>query len=203
MKRIDYPEPVTRLVSELKRLPGIGPRSAERIALWMIQSGDARTDDIGHAIATAGERIRPCGTCGFFTLEGRCEFCLDDSRIRGLLCVVEQPTDVLPIERTGIYNGQYHVLGGRISPLDNIGPDDLRIHSIAVRLENEALEEIILALSADVEGEATAGYIVETLRGANVKITRISQGLPAGGGLEHADQLTVTRAMANRRDILS
>lgn len=199
MKRIDYPEPVRGLVAELKRLPGIGPRSAERIALWMIQSRDARTGAIAEAIAEAGRRIQPCARCGFFALSERCEICEDATRDGGLLCVVEQPTDILPIERTGIYKGGYHALGGRISPLDDIGPDDLRIASLVQRLNEGGICEVILALSADMEGEATAGYIVDLIKDLGLQVTRISQGLPAGGGLEHADPLTVARALSHRR----
>src|SRR4026209_2453088 len=127
MKRAPYPAPLLALIAELKRMPGIGPRSAERIALWMMQSRDARPAEIARAVAEVTASIRPCGQCGFFTNESLCEICTDTARDRTLLCVVEQPTDILPLERTGVFRGLYHALGGRIAPLDHIGPEGLRI----------------------------------------------------------------------------
>lgn len=201
MKRVDYPPAIKSLVAELKRMPGIGPRSAERIALWMIQSRDARPAEIARTIAETTEAIRLCPRCGFFATAELCEFCTDESRDRLLLCVVEQPTDILPLERTGTFRGQYHALGGRISPLDHVGPEALRIDALVARVKSEAPVEIILALGADVEGEATANYIAGLLRELPVKITRLAQGLPAGGGLEHADELTLSRALAGRTTV--
>jgi recombination protein RecR len=179
-------------------MPGIGPRSAERIALWMIQSRDARPLEIARALSDATTSIHPCGKCGFFTTEPVCEICSDPARDVTQLCVVEQPTDVLPLERTGAFRGRYHSLGGRIAPLDHIGPDDLRIGVLLERVKEEQPAEIILALGADVEGEATANYIAELLLDFPVQTTRLAQGLPAGGGLEHADELTLSRALAGR-----
>ena len=198
VKRVDYPPAIKQLVAELKRMPGIGPRSAERIALWMIQSGDAHPADIARTISETTEAIRPCPKCGFFTTESLCEFCSDPQRDAAQLCVVEQPTDILPLERTGVFRGRYHSLGGRISPLDHVGPDDLRIASLLERAKTEAPAEIILALGADVEGEATANYIAGLLREFPLKVSRLAQGLPAGGGLDHADELTLSRALAGR-----
>jgi recombination protein RecR len=198
VKRVDYPPAIKNLVAELKRMPGIGPRSAERIALWMIQSRDARPAEIARAISETTQAIRPCPKCGFFTTEPLCEFCSDPQRDASLLCIVEQPTDILPLERTGAYRGRYHSLGGRISPLDHVGPDDLRITPLIERAKTETPCEIILALGADVEGEATANYIAGLLRELPVKVSRLAQGLPAGGGLDHADELTLSRALAGR-----
>jgi recombination protein RecR len=198
VKRVDYPTAIKNLVAELKRMPGIGPRSAERIALWMIQSRDARPADIARTISETTQAIRPCPNCGFFTTEPLCEFCSDPQRDASLLCIVEQPTDILPLERTGAYRGRYHSLGGRISPLDHVGPDDLRIAPLIERAKTEGPSEIILALGADVEGEATANYIAGLLRELPVKVSRLAQGLPAGGGLDHADELTLSRALAGR-----
>ena len=127
MKRVEYPAAVRTLIAELKRMPGIGPRSAERIALWMMQSRDARPGEIARAVAEVTASVRPCGQCGFFTTEAVCQICADTARDRTLLCVVEQATDILPLERTGVFRGVYHALGGRIAPLDHIGPEDLRI----------------------------------------------------------------------------
>ncbi|HET6408453.1 MAG TPA: recombination mediator RecR [Chthoniobacteraceae bacterium] len=198
VKRVDYPPAIKRLVAELKRMPGVGPRSAERIALWMIQSRDARPAEIARTISETTQAIRPCPKCGFFTTDNLCEFCADPQRDNTLLCVVEQPTDILPLERTGGYRGWYHSLGGRISPLDHVGPDDLRIGALLERVRIEGPIEVILALGADVEGEATANYIAGLLRDLPLKTSRLAQGLPAGGGLDHADELTLTRALAGR-----
>ena len=198
MKRVEYPAPVKSLIAELKRMPGVGPRSAERIALWMIQSRDARAGEIARSIAAVGESIRPCQRCGFFTTELRCELCQDLSRDATQLCVVEQATDILPLERTGAFRGYYHALGGRLSPLDHVGPEDLRIDALCERVKTEAPAEVILALGSEVEGEATANYLLELLRGFPVQVTRLAQGLPAGGGLEQADGLTLSRALQGR-----
>jgi recombination protein RecR len=199
LKRVEYPGPITELVAQLRRMPGIGPRSAERIALWMNQSRDARAGEIARAIQTAAEGIRPCERCGFFSTGPVCEICGDPSRDGELLCVVEQATDILPLERTGVYRGRYHALGGRIAPLDHVGPEQLRIAELLSRIESEHPREIILALGADVEGEATANYVADLLRDKPVTVTRIAQGLPAGGGLESADELTLSRALSGRR----
>ena len=198
MKRAEYPAAIRALIAELKRLPGIGPRSAERIALWMIQSRDARPGEIARAIGEVTATIRPCPRCGFFTTGALCEICADPARDPALICVVEQPTEILPLERTGAFRGHYHALGGRISPLDHVGPDDLRIDALLARIAAEKPAEIILALGSDVEGEATANYLATLLRELPVAVTRLAQGLPAGGGLEHADELTLTRAMSGR-----
>ena len=198
MKRDEYPAAIRALIAELKRLPGIGPRSAERIALWMIQSRDARAGEVARAIGEVTATIRPCPRCGFFTTGALCEICADPARDPALICVVEQPTEILPLERTGAFRGHYHALGGRISPLDHVGPEDLRIDALLARIAAEKPSEIILALGSDVEGEATANYLATLLRELPVTITRLAQGLPAGGGLEHADELTLTRAMSGR-----
>ena len=198
MKRVAYPAPIQTLIGELKRMPGIGPRSAERIALWLVQGKDAKAREIAAAIEATANQIHPCPKCAFFTSEVLCEFCADPTRDAGLLCVVEQATDILPLERTGGFRGRYHALGGRMSPLDNIGPDDIRIAELLNRVQEEKPAEVILALGADVEGEATASYIAGLLREGGVSISRLAQGLPAGSGLEHADELTISRALAGR-----
>lgn len=179
-------------------MPGIGPRSAERIALWMVQRRDSRAGDIAVAIQNVAEHIHPCPCCGYFTTSELCDFCADTQRDGTLLCVVEQPTDILPLERTGVFRGRYHALGGRISPLDHIGPERLRIGELLARIRDEKPAEIILALGSDVEGEATANYLAGLLRELPVSITRLAQGMPAGGGLEHADELTLSRALSGR-----
>jgi recombination protein RecR len=199
VKRVAYPAPIQALIAELKRMPGIGPRSAERIALWMVQSKDARPRDIAASIEATAGQIHPCPKCAFFTADPLCEFCADTTRDSSLLCVVEHATDILPIERTGGFRGRYHALGGRIAPLDHIGPDQLRIGELLLRVRDEQPGEVILALGADVEGEATASYLASLLRETGVSISRLAQGLPAGGGLEHADELTISRALSGRQ----
>jgi len=202
MARIDYPEEVRELVGELKRLPGIGPRSAERIAIWLLQHPKADAVALAGALQKARERVDACPRCGFFATAAGCPVCSDGKRDERLLCVVEQATDVVPIERSGAFKGRYHCLGGRLSPLDNVRPEDLRINGLLRRIEElDAEVEVILALAADVEGEATANYLAELLRGRGCSISRIAQGLPAGGGLEHADELTLVRAIEGRRGV--
>ena len=198
MKRVEYPAAIRELIAQLRQMPGIGPRSAERIALWMVQARNQHPEAIAAAISSARDAVRPCALCGFFAIGERCEICADDSRAVDLLCVVEQPTDILPLEKTSAFRGRYHSLGGRISPLDRIGPEDLRIAALLERVEKEKPNEIIFALAADVEGEATTSYLVELLRKYPVTLTRIAHGLPAGGGLESADELTLYRALSGR-----
>jgi recombination protein RecR len=199
MARIEYPEAVGKLVDELRRLPGVGPRSAERIAIWLLQSAKAEPLALASALEKAKDEVVACPTCGFFATAERCAICSDPSR-ESVLCVVEQATDVLPLERSGAFKGRYHCLGGKLSPLDNVTPDDLRIGSLLRRIENEEVPEVILAPGSDVEGEATANYIASLLKG-KCHVTRIAQGLPAGGGLEHADALTLARALEGRRGL--
>ena len=202
MTRADFPEPVKLLVGELKRLPGIGPRSAERIAVWLLQNPKADPPALAHALQSADATVRPCPQCGFFATDSGCGICDDPHRDDGMLCVVEQATDVLPLERSGAFRGRYHCLGGKLSPLDRVSPDDLHIPALLRRVDAApAAIEVILALGSDVEGEATANYLADLLRGKNCHLTRIAQGLPAGGGLEHADALTLMRAMQGRRGV--
>jgi recombination protein RecR len=198
---VDYPEPFRELARELRRLPGIGPRSAERIALWLASGRDARPLDLADTVRRAAELIHTCRTCGFFCTGETCAICLDETRCCAEICVVEQATDILPIERTGSFRGRFHVLGGRLAPLDHVGPDQLRITGLVERIRTESPREIILALSADVEGEATTTYLAEILAPTGVPVTRIAHGLPAGGGLEHADPLTLQRALAGRNPL--
>jgi recombination protein RecR len=202
MTPADFPAPVRELIGQLKRLPGIGPRSAERIAVWLLQSPKADPPALADAIGQATAQIVPCPVCGFFATAAGCAVCDDPKRDERMLCVVEQATDVLPLERSGAFTGRYHCLGGKLSPLDRVSPDDLRIPQLLRRLENSLQEtEVILALGSDVEGEATANYLADLLRGKNCRLSRIAQGLPAGGGLEHADELTLLRAMQGRRGL--
>lgn len=200
MAKVDFPEPVKALIGELKRLPGVGPRSAERMAIWLLQSPKAEPGALAEALVEAKQTIVRCRVCGFFATRDRCGICDDPRRDERVLCVVEQATDVLPLERSGVFSGRYHCLGGKLSPLDRVSPEDLEIPSLLKRIEESEEEiEVILALGSDVEGEATANYLADLLRGRNCRLSRIAQGLPAGGGLEHADELTLMRAMQGRR----
>jgi recombination protein RecR len=198
LRRTEYPAAIRELIAQLRQMPGVGPRSAERIALWIVQSRGDQPERIAESIATTRNNVRPCARCGFFTTEEICEICADPGRAADLLCVVEQPTDILPLEKTSAFRGRYHSLGGRISPLDHVGPEDLRISELVQRVEKEELSEVILALAADVEGQATTNYLVELLKPFPVSLTRIAHGLPAGGGLESADELTLYQALSGR-----
>jgi len=179
-------------------MPGVGPRSAERIALWLVQARGEQPEQIARAMIATRSTVHPCVRCGFFATAELCEICLDSSRATDLLCVVEQPTDILPLEKTSAFRGRYHSLGGRIAPLDHVGPDDLRISQLIERVDSENFIEVIFALAADVEGEATTNYIVDLLKDKPVTLTRIAHGLPAGGGLESADELTLYQALSGR-----
>lgn len=197
MKSADYPEPFRVLVRELRRLPGVGPRGAERMALWLLEEAE-RPTALGEALAGARDGVTRCRDCGFFSEVEICGVCADTGR-EPILCVVERATDVLPIERSGAFRGHYHVLGGRLAPLEHVGPEDLRLAELTARLGHGVYREVILALSTDVEGEATANYLVELLGPRGVAVTRLAQGMPVGGGLENADELTLSRALSGRQ----
>jgi recombination protein RecR len=198
LRKTEYPAALRELILQLRQMPGIGPRSAERIALWIVQSRQDQPEQIARAIVATRAGIRPCARCGFFATGELCEICSDSSRASDVLCVVEQPTDILPLEKTSAFRGFYHSLGGRIAPLDHVGPDDLRIAELVQRVDTEKFTEVIFALAADVEGEATTNYIVDLLKDKPVTLTRIAHGLPAGGGLESADELTLYQALSGR-----
>jgi len=198
LRKTEYPQSLRDLIAQLRQMPGVGPRSAERIALWMVQARGNQPEEIARVIQQTRQSIHPCELCGYFATNNLCEICADESRALDLLCVVEQPTDILPLEKTRAFRGRYHSLGGRISPLDHVAPEDLRIKELFDRIEQEKFSEIIFALAADVEGEATTNYLVELLKGKPVKLTRIAHGLPAGGGLESADELTLYQALTGR-----
>jgi len=196
------PDSITQLIVALSRLPGIGPRSAERIALHLVQS---EADTVKHLAATilhARERIRFCEICGALTEKSPCAMCSDPRRDASIVCVVEQPVDILSIEKAGTFRGKFHVLGGKISPLNGIEPDDLRIADLEKRLAGEPIKEVIIALGTDVEGDATSFYLGKRLARPGLKITRIAHGLPAGTGLEFADELTLSRALEGRRELM-
>lgn len=164
----------------------------------MVQARENQPEDIVRAITNTRTAVHPCKLCGYFATNDLCEICADSSRSVDLLCVVEQPTDILPLEKTSAFRGRYHSLGGRISPLDHVGPEDLRIKELIDRVEREKFSEIIFALAADVEGEATTSYLVDLLKNKGIALTRIARGLPAGTALESADELTLSQALSGR-----
>jgi len=196
------PEPIISLTAALGKLPGVGPRSAERMALHLVQAEVAQVRQLAETILTARERIRFCDICGALTEISPCATCTDARRDATLVCVVEKAVDMLSIEKSGTYRGKFHVLGGNISPLDGVGPEDLRIGELEKRLTTEPIREIIIALGTDVEGDATSSYLAKRLARGGLKISRIGFGLPAGSGLEFADELTLDRALEGRREML-
>ncbi len=196
--KIDYPAPFLLLMRELRCLPGIGPRSAERIALWLLQSRHAAPLQLARSLHDAKQLLKNCSLCGFFSTEDLCQICNNPARKGHPMCIVETAHDIIAIERTGVFQGYYHVLGGKLSPLDGVGPDQLRIDPLLERIQSERPHELILALSADVEGEATTHYLARLLIEKGVSVSRIAHGLPAGGGLEHADEITLSRALQGR-----
>jgi recombination protein RecR len=195
------PEVLASLVSALSTLPGIGPRSAERIALHLVQAESGAVKYLAETILTARERVRLCETCGALTEKAVCDTCSDPRRDTSLVCVVERPVDILPLEKSGTFRGKYHVLGGKISPLNGTEPQDLRIAELEKRLTTEPIKEIVIALGTDVEGDATSFYLAKRLAREGLSITRIAHGLPAGTGLEFADEVTLSRALEGRREI--
>ena len=197
------PASLTALVGALTKLPGIGPRSAERIALHLVQAEPGEARQLAEIIVQARERVRFCEVCGALAESSPCDLCSDSRRDSTLLCVVERPVDIISLEKSGTFRGKYHVLGGKISPLNGVEPEDLRIASLEKRLEQEPIREVVLALGTDVEGDATSFYLAKRLPRERLKITRIAHGLPAGTGLEFADELTLSRALEGRRELLS
>ncbi len=202
MNRADLPQPIKDLVLNLKQLPGVGPRSAERVALWLHREGPGFSESLAEALTQVQRDVGTCEHCGFFSTSKGCALCSDETRDPEALCVVEQAIDVIALDKTGTYRGQYHVLGGKLSPLRHVGPEDLTLDQLDTRLRGDRVHEVILALSNDVEGEATANFLADRLTGnattRTLTLTRLAQGLPAGGGLDHADELTLSRALSGR-----
>lgn len=196
-----YARPVERLITELSKLPSIGPKSAQRIAFHVIRS---RADDaygLAEALKEVKERIKPCRRCFNLTESDECEICRDPRRDETVICAVEDPYDIGPIDRTGEYRGLYHVLGGSLSPLDGIEADDLRISELVERVKNEGTKEIVVATNPNTTGEATALYIAQEVEDLPVRVTALASGLPVGGDLEYADEVTLGRAFAGRREL--
>ena len=197
----EYAKPMARLIEELRRLPGIGSKSAQRIAFHILKAGTHDVERLTAALRDVKESIRLCDLCNNVTEVTPCAYCADPSRNAKLLCVIEGPEDILAIEKTGQYRGYYHVLHGALSPLHGIGPEQLRTANLVERLKSGAVEEVIVATNPNVEGEATAVYLSKLLKPLGVSVTRIALGMPVGGDLEYADQVTISKAMEGRREI--
>ena len=195
-----YIEPLARLINELSRLPGIGNRTAARLAYFLLETEQEQAMGLAHAIKEAREKVKLCPTCGDFADTDICPICNDMRRERSIICVVGDPRDVAAMERTGEYNGLYHVLHGTISPNDNRGPDDIRVKELLSRLD-DGVAEVILATNPDLEGEATAMYIARLIKPLGIKVSRIAHGVPVGSDLQYADEVTLGRALAGRTQI--
>jgi recombination protein RecR len=193
--------PIQDLVDELGRLPGIGPRSAQRIAFYLLETDRESALRLAQAIAEVKDRIRLCERCFNVAESELCTICSDSRRDRSIVCVVEDPRDIIAVERTREFHGIYHVLGGALSPIDGVGPEQLRVRPLLVRLGTEGVVEVILCTNPNLEGEATAMYLARLLVPLGVKVTRIASGLPVGGDLEYADELTLGRALEGRREV--
>mgnify|MGYP006374396937 FL=1 len=192
---------IADLVSELGRLPGVGPKSAQRIAFHILQAEPDDVRRLADAMITVKEKVRFCIECGNVSEEERCRVCTDDRRDRSMICVVEEPKDVVAVEKTREYRGLYHVLGGAISPIDGVGPDALRIRAPMTRLADGRVAEVVIATDPNLEGEATATYLARFLSPLGITVSRLASGLPVGGDLEYADEVTLGRAFAGRRNV--
>lgn len=190
---------IQKLLDELERLPGIGPKSAQRIAYWILNSKSSDALRLADAIVEVKQKVHFCKQCFNYAQDELCEICASDKRAQDIICVVSEPRDIPPIERTGAFTGKYHVLGGALSPLEGIGPDSLHVTELLARLNDPSIEEVIIATNPNVEGETTASYLARLLRPTGVKVTRLASGLPVGGDLEFADEVTLGRAIESRR----
>jgi len=196
-----YEGPVQDLIDELGRLPGVGPKSAQRIAFYLLAADPADVRRLVSALTEVKDKVRFCVVCGNVAEEEQCRICRDPRRDQAVICVVEEPKDVVAIERTGEFRGRYHVLGGAINPLEGVGPDNLRIRELLLRLGTGEVHELILATDPNTEGEATATYLALMVKPMGIKVTRLASGLPVGGDLEYADEITLGRAFEGRRAV--
>ena len=192
-------EPIARMVNQLSKLPGVGQKTAQRLAYYIIGMPEDQVREL--AVSIFNGKVRFCSVCGNYATEDPCEMCTDDSRKNGLLCVVKDPRDVAAMERMREYHGQYHVLHGVISPMQGVGPDDIRIRELLSRLSDGSVKEVILATNPDVEGEATAAYIARLIKPMGIRVTRIAHGIPVGADLEYTDEMTLSRAFSGRSEI--
>ncbi|EKZ5011996.1 TPA: recombination protein RecR [Listeria monocytogenes] len=196
-----YPEPITKLIDSFMKLPGIGPKSAARLAFYVLDMKEDDVLDFAKALVDAKRNLSFCSVCGHITDKDPCYICADTSRDRSVICVVQESKDVIAMEKMRDFHGLYHVLHGTISPMDGIGPEDINIPDLLKRLQDDMIEEVILATNPNVEGEATAMYISRLLKPSGIKVTRIAHGLPVGGDLEYADEVTLSKAMEGRREV--
>ncbi|MBC1969943.1 recombination mediator RecR [Listeria marthii] len=196
-----YPEPITKLIDSFMKLPGIGPKSATRLAFYVLDMKEDDVLDFAKALVDAKRNLSFCSVCGHITDKDPCYICADTSRDRSVICVVQESKDVIAMEKMRDFHGLYHVLHGTISPMDGIGPEDINIPDLLKRLQDDTIEEVILATNPNVEGEATAMYISRLLKPSGIKVTRIAHGLPVGGDLEYADEVTLSKAMEGRREV--
>ena len=196
-----YPEPVARLIEALQKLPGVGPKSAQRMTFFLLKRPADEVGELSAALTALKTRIVHCSRCFNVTEEDPCRICSDPARDARSLCVIEEPNDLLAVERTGEFKGRYHVLMGALSPLDGVGPEDIRVRELLHRLDGEAVDEVILATNPSVEGEATAIYLAKLLKPLGLRITRIARGLPVGGDLEYADEVTLSKALEGRKEM--
>lgn len=196
-----YPEPITKLIDSFMKLPGIGPKSAARLAFYVLDMKEDDVLDFAKALVDAKRNLSFCSVCAHITDKDPCYICADTSRDRSVICVVQESKDVIAMEKMRDFHGLYHVLHGTISPMDGIGPEDINIPDLLKRLQDDTIEEVILATNPNVEGEATAMYISRLLKPSGIKVTRIAHGLPVGGDLEYADEVTLSKAMEGRREV--
>lgn len=197
-----YARPIARLIDQLTRLPGVGPKTAQRLAFFLLGMNQAEVEQIASSMVEARTRVRRCDVCGDLTDQTVCPICDDPGRDRHLICVVESPQDVAAMERTRHFSGVYHVLHGAIAPLDGIGPEQIRIRELVARVTDGSVSEVIVATNPDVEGDATALFLADLLRPMGIKVTRLARGLPVGGDLEYADEVTLGKAFEGRREVL-
>ena len=196
-----YPKPLAKLIGEFAKLPGIGYKTAQRLAFHILSLDDAEAQALADSITEAKREMKYCSICGNLTDQDPCAICSDQSRRTDVICVVESPKDVAAMERLREFNGQYHVLNGVISPMEGVGPEDINLRSLIKRLQNSDVRELIIATNPNIEGEATAMYIARLIKPAGIKVTRIAHGLPVGGDLEYADEVTLLKAMEGRREL--
>jgi len=196
-----YIKPLARLIDEFSKMPGIGPKTAQRLAFYILKNSSERVASLAKTILEAKEKVKHCSICGNITDQEVCEICQNINRDKSIICVVEKVRDLIAIENTGEYKGLYHVLEGAISPLDGIEPENLKIDSLLKRLKTEKIKEIILATNPNIEGEVTASYLNKLIEPLNIKVTRIAYGVPIGGSLEFADEVTLTQALMGRQKI--
>ena len=196
-----YPKPLAKLINELSKLPGIGSKTAQRLTFHILSLDMEEAGRLADAITTAKQQLRYCSVCGNLTDQDPCVICSDPDRKKDVICVVESPRDVMAMERIKEFHGQYHVLHGVISPMEGIGPEDINLKSLIQRLQAEDVRELIIATNPNIEGEATAMYIARLIKPAGIKVTRIAHGIPVGGDLEYADEVTLLKAMEGRREL--